>query len=125
MKILLISIILYLTPSLSLSNEGFTPDTCFTIEQIKNIYYKIQYLEKRNETSDTLINLYDKQIFDLKKTILIDSLIKENKTNQINLLNEKNQDLEKAVEDLKPRWYNDKTIWFGLGVLLSIIGYSI
>lgn len=99
-------------------------DTCFTPNQIKNIYYKIKIEETRNRISDSIIIEQDNQIQDLRGLIKNDSLVILNKNNQINLLNEKNTDLNKMVDILKPKWHDDKTLWFGLGVILTIIGFS-
>ena len=95
-------------------------DTCFTKEQIKNIYYKIQKLELVNRLNDSIIYHYNNQYNDFKLYIKNDSIKTNGYIQTINLLNEKNDVLKKTIDELEPKWYNDKTLWFGLGVIVSL-----
>lgn len=100
-------------------------DTCFTKDEIKNIYYKIKKLELINTINDSIIYQYNNQYNDIRQFIKNDSLKTHSYIQTINLLNEKNDVLKKTINELEPKWYNDKTIWFGLGVALTLFAYNI
>lgn len=100
-------------------------DTCFTKDEIKNIYYKIKKLELINTINDSIIYQYNNQYNDIRQFIKNDSLKTNSYIQTINLLNEKNDVLKKTINELEPKWYNDKTIWFGLGVALTLFAYNI
>ena len=40
-------------------------------------------------------------------------------------MEDSNKNLKERVKQLEPKWYDDKVIWFGIGVFLTVFGYSI
>jgi hypothetical protein len=63
---------------------------------------------------DTLINIHNERSLVYKSQL-------ENRQNAINALENENKHLREAVDLLMPKWYDNKWLWFGGGVITSII----
>jgi hypothetical protein len=72
--------------------------TCLSEEETKNIFNNIQELEFNLEKANTLNLEYE-------------SLVKDYET-QIQIKND-------MIKTIKPKWYENKYIWFGLGVVFT------
>lgn len=97
--------------------------TTLSNTEILNISNHIKDLEQKNSIKDTLIDELENEIFYYKKQHSVDTLYmnlqkEELLYHQLQIQNYK--DLYKVV---KPKWYNAKIIWFGLGAG-TIIGSS-
>ena len=100
-------------------------DTCFTKEEIKNIYYEVRSLQENDRLCDSIIIEYNTQKQLYKNIIKLDSIKYENEKSINKILEDSNKNLKERVKQLEPKWYDDKVVWFGLGVFLTIIGYSL
>ena len=113
-----IFIILLLLPVFSFTQ---TVDTCFTEEQIHDISETIDSLYYLDSVNNDIIIKQDKLIYSLEHLNKLDSLQKLYYQQQIDLLNS-NIDLYIEREDLiKPKWYDSKIIWFGAGILTTVL----
>lgn len=113
-----IFIILLLLPVFSFTQ---TVDTCFTEEQIHDISETIDSLYYLDSVNNDIIIKQDKLISSLDRLNKLDSLQKLYYQQQIDLLNS-NIDLYIEREDLiKPKWYDSKIIWFGAGILTTVL----
>ena len=111
-------IILYLSPALIF---GQMADTCFTSNQIIEISNTLDSLHYLDSINNKIILEQEVLITDLEKIIKLDSLENlylEQKTiflnDNINLYIER----EKL---LKPKWYDNKIIWFSTGILTTLL----
>lgn len=102
-----------------------TPDTCFTEQQVLDISFTIDSLYKVIDISDDIILKQEFLIDKQSKLIELDSIQLAYKTQQIDLL-QKNVNLYVEREKrLQPKWYDNKTIWFGAGILTSLLVFQL
>jgi hypothetical protein len=114
MKKLLIILLFPLTVSAQ-------PDTCFTGEEIQDISFVIDSLYALDSINNKIIDKQDVLISDLHDIIKLDSMELSYRVKQVDLL-KTNIDLYVEREKrLRPRWYDNKAIWFGAGILTSIL----
>ena len=86
--------------------------TCYTEEEEQNIELHITDLETKLKVSDEKILLLNTLITDYK---LNDSL-------NVSLINDYKQQLifkEEMIDLVKPKWYDNKYLWFFGGVILT------
>ena len=113
-----IFIILLLLPVFSFTQ---TVDTCFTEEQIHDISETLDSLYYLDSVNNDIIIKQEKLICSLEHLNKLDSVQKLYYQQQIDLLNS-NIDLYIEREDLiKPKWYDNKIIWFGAGILTTVL----
>ena len=103
----------------------FKLDTCFTVDEIKNIYYEIKYLRKNDSICDSIIIEHNNQKQMYTKILYLDSIKYDNQLKISNILEQNNLILKDRVKELEPKWYQDKALWFGLGVILTLVGQSL
>ena len=113
-----IFIILYLWPTLLFSQVA---DTCFTSTEIVQISETIDSLYYLDSVNNKIILEQEVLISDLEKVIKLDSL--ENLyLSQKNKFLDENIDLYIEREKLlQPKWYDKKGIWFGAGILTTLL----
>jgi len=113
-----IFIILLLLPVFSFTQ---TVDTCFTEEQIHDISETLDSLYYLDSVNNDIIIKQDNLIYSLEHLNKLDSLQKLYYQQQIDLLNS-NIDLYIEREELiKPKWHDSKIIWFGAGILTTVL----
>jgi len=101
------------------------PDTCFTAQQVKDISFTLDSLYQLNDINEKIILEQEFLINKQNKLIALDSIQLEYKTQQIDLL-QKNVNLYVEREKrLQPKWYDNKAIWFGGGILTSILIFQV
>lgn len=111
-------IILLLIPVFSYTQ---TVDTCFTEQEIHDISETLDSLYYLDSVNNDIIIKQEKLISSLEHLNKLDSLQKLYYQQQIDLLNS-NIDLYIEREDLiKPKWYDNKIIWFGAGILTTVL----
>lgn len=97
-----------------------TPDTCFTQQEIVDISYTLDSLYALDLINNELIDKYitlSKQHEDLIK---LDSLQLRYKDQQIVLLQENVELYIRRERYLKPKWYEAKGLWFGMGIFTTL-----
>lgn len=100
-------------------------DTCFTEQEILDISFTLDSLYKVIDISDNIILEQEFLIEKQSKLIELDSVQLSYKTQQIELL-QKNVNLYVEREKrLQPKWYDNKTIWFGAGILTSLLVFQL
>jgi len=117
--------ILLLIPVLALSQKvskpKTKPDTCFTQEEILDISFTIDSLTELVGLQEQTIKHLDFLVLDLKHIIKLDSLHINYQQVQIDALH-KNVDLYIEREKYtKPKWYDNKLIYFTGGVITSML----
>lgn len=96
------------------------PDTCFTEQELNDISNTLDSLWRVDEINNNIISK-QKQIIKKQESILyLDSVQIALQKQQVTLL-QKNIDLYVEREKrLQPKWYDNKNIWFGLGIFTTL-----
>jgi len=78
---------------------------------------------KQYETSDSLqtslISDLELQVKKLEENSALDSLIISTRLHQIDLLKETNQLYKEKIKVVKPKWHENKWLWFTYGVVAT------
>jgi hypothetical protein len=114
-----IIILCLLIPAISFSQKSkakVVPDTCFTQQEIKDISFTIDSLFAVCDINDELIPGYRSLIEKQKEMIKLDSTQIEYQKQQTILLRE-NINLYVEKERITNKWYNNKYLWLGMGVV--------
>lgn len=112
-------ILCLLVPAISFSQKAkakVVPDTCFTQQEIKDISFTIDSLWAVCDINDELIPEYKSLIEKQKEMIKLDSTQIEYQKQQTILLRE-NINLYVEKERITNKWYNNKYLWLGMGVV--------
>ena len=93
----------------------------FTEEQVLGFTNAIKELELKDSLNVSLVEDYEAMVKRLEATAAIDSMLIANKTTQIDLLKDTNKLLEQKVKRVRPKWYENKWLYFTYGVLGTAI----
>ena len=111
-------LLILLFPIFSFSQEI---DTCFTVEELEDISYTIDSLYYRDSLNEQLI-IELKEIIKHQDIIInSDSILLEYSKQQNDLLKNNILYLQKQLEYVEPKWYNNKTMYFIGGILTTAI----
>jgi len=91
----------------------------FTEEQVLGFTNAIKELELKDSLNVSLVSDYEAMVKRLESTAAIDSMLIANKTTQIDLLKDTNKLLEQKVKLVRPKWYENKWLYFTFGVALT------
>jgi hypothetical protein len=118
MKILII--ILAFIPFFSFTQTS-PPDTCFTEEEIYVISQTLDSLWLADSLNNAIISKQYDLIKKYESIIQLDSLQLTYQKQQVELL-QKNINLYVEREKrIQPKWYDNKAIWFGSGIVSTIL----
>ena len=87
---------------------------CYTDEEARNIELYITELEQKDSKNSKIINNLNEQIQLYLQQTNIDSTIIENYIEQLKLK-------EDLIKELKPKWHENKYLWYSMGVLSMIV----
>ena len=87
---------------------------CYTDEEAQNIVLYITELEQNGSRDSLIINNLNEQLQLYLQQTNIDSTIIENYIEQLKLK-------EDYIKELKPKWYDNKYLWYSLGVASMIV----
>tara|TARA_R110002074_G_scaffold77234_1_gene175219 strand:- start:24 stop:404 length:381 start_codon:yes stop_codon:yes gene_type:complete len=96
-------------------------DTCFTTQQVHNISETLDELYYQDSVNNALVSQLDAVIEKQDELLKLDSLQLQYKQQQINLLEENINLYIKQQKNLQPKWYNHKALYFGIGILTTIL----
>ena len=85
---------------------------CLSDEVIQTLYVSIQELEYKDSTNTKIIENLNSQIYMYIQTTENDSLMIEDYKKQLELK-------EEMIDLVKPKWHENKYLWFGYGVALT------
>jgi hypothetical protein len=91
----------------------------FTEDQVLGFTNTIKELELKDSLNVSLVSDYEAMVKRLESTAAIDSMLIANKTTQIDLLKDTNKLLEQKVKLVRPKWYENKWLYFTFGVALT------
>ena len=86
----------------------------FTEEEVQTLYAQIQELEFADSTNTKIIENLNSQIYMYIKTIENDSLMFEQYKYKLELK-------DQLIEEIKPKWYENKYLWFGYGMVTILL----
>ncbi|MAH43131.1 hypothetical protein CL614_05430 [archaeon] len=91
-------------------------DTCFTETEVINISNHIDSLEYLDSVKTELLREFKGQMQRYKALSKQDKLISSYQDTTIDLLKQQINQYQKLYAVTKPKWYESKIVWFGLGV---------
>lgn len=110
---------IFLFPIFGFSQE--IPDTCFTEEQIKDISITLDSLYELSDINDKIITEQESMIAKQSKLIKLDSIQIAYQEQQVAMLKRSIDLYVEREKHLKPKWYDNKAIWFSGGILTTIL----
>lgn len=96
-------------------------DTCFTEQQVLDISETLDDLYYKDSVNNQLIDQQAAVINKQDELIKLDSLQLVFKQQQIDLLETNINLYVEQQKKLQPKWYNNKAIWFGAGILTTVL----
>jgi hypothetical protein len=120
MKMFFISFLFVLS---SICTNGQISDSTYSFSRsdILLLANKIQLIRDSLRYKTDVIKSQDSLVFLYRETYSVCKSQLENKNSQILLLEQQNIVLNKSIDMIKPKWYDNKWLWFGNGVLVTAI----
>lgn len=94
---------------------------CLSKSEVLILANKIQLLQDSSLYKSSVINAQAKLLTTYEQRALVYEEQVQNRQKTIDLVNKQNEELQKQVEYLRPKWYDDNRLWFGAGVLTTVI----
>ncbi len=95
-------------------NFIFSQQNCFSDEEVKNIFSGIKELEYKDSLNvEMQINL-ERQVKNCEQLIKNNTLIISELEKQLDLKDD-------LIKELKPKWHENKYLWFGYGVVVILV----
>ena len=86
---------------------------------------RLQGFEKADSLSQVAISDLESVVFKLEQNAYMDSLIIEKRELQISLLKETNELYKDKVKLVKPKWHENKWLWFVYGVGATAVSVNL
>ena len=86
---------------------------------------RLQGFEKADSLSQVAISDLESVVFKLEENAYMDSLIIEKRELQISLLKETNELYKDKVKLVKPKWHENKWLWFVYGVSATAVSVNL
>ena len=93
--------------------------TCLSDEQTINITNSLKELEHKDSTNTLIISNLNDQIKLYMEQHANDSLLIDLNIQKSKLLDGRIKLYDDLVKEIEPKWYENKWIWFGLGVVFT------
>ena len=90
-------------------------------EEMLGIANNIKELEHSDSVKSVQISVYEDLVKELEDQIKIDSLLLLKKSEQIELLKERDEANEKMIKLVKPKLWEHRYLWFGVGLFIGKI----
>lgn len=94
---------------------------CLSKSEVLILANKIQLLQDSSFYKSNVITAQGKLLLTYSDRVLVYEQQIQNRQQTIDLVNQQNEELKKQVEYLRPKWYDDNRLWFGAGVLTTVI----
>ena len=88
-------------------------------EEMLGIANNIKELEHSDSVKSVQISVYEDLVKELEDQIKIDSLLLLKKSEQIELLKERDEANEKMIKLVKPKLWENRYLWFGAGFFIG------
>jgi len=96
------------------------PDTCFTKQEMQDILFTIDSLYELDDINQQIITKQDALVKELNFIIRLDSIQTSYQIEQTKLLRANIDLYVEREKRLRPKWYDNKAIWFGSGILTTL-----
>ena len=93
--------------------------TCLSDEQTVNITNSLKELEFKDSTNTIIISNLNDQVKLYMEQHANDSLLISLNERKSILLNDKIKLYDELIKEVKPKWYENKWLWFTIGVLTT------
>ena len=93
--------------------------TCLSEEQTKEVFNGLKELEFKDSTNTEIISNLNGQIKLYLEQHANDSLLIDLNMKKSQLLNERIKLYNQLVKEVKPKWYENKWLWFTLGAITT------
>ena len=93
--------------------------TCLSEEQTKEVFNGLKELEFKDSTNTLIISNLNGQVKLYMEQHANDSLLIDLNMKKSQLLNERIKLYNQLVKEVKPKWYENKWLWFTLGAVTT------
>ena len=99
----------------------FSQDKVYTFseEEVVNMGNKVKDLQTTVENQTEQLGIYGELIKKFENQTEIDSMLLSFKTQQVNILKDREVLYEKQIKLIKPKWYENKWLYFTFGVIAT------
>ena len=103
--------------------ESFTYDEALEMLKARDAQWegKLAKADSLIESQKVVISDGEKLIAELEEYSKVEQVLSEAKSKQIKLLQERDKSNEELIKTLQPKWYENKYIWLGIGLVLGKI----
>jgi len=98
---------------------------CLTKSEILILANKIQLIQDSSAYKTSIITSQSRLIDSYNQRVGLYEQQLKNRQESIELVNKQNAQLKKQVEELRPKWYDDNRLWFGAGVVTTVIVFVV
>ena len=107
--------------SLTLIGLLFSQDKTYTFteEEVVTMGNKVKGLEQTVENQSEQLGIYSELMKKYENQTQIDSMLISFKTQQVNILKDREVLYEKQIKLIKPKWYENKWLYFTFGVIAT------
>ena len=91
----------------------------FTEEEVVNMGNKVKDLQTTVENQTEQLGIYSELIKKFENQTEIDSMLLSFKTQQVDILKDREVLYEKQIKLIKPKWYENKWLYFTFGVIAT------
>ena len=91
----------------------------FTEEEVVNMGNKVKELEQTVDNQSEQLGIYEDLVKKYENQTQIDSMLLSFKTQQVDILKDREVLYEKQIKLIKPKWYENKWIYFTLGAIAT------
>ena len=109
--------------SLTLIGLLFSQDKTYTFteEEVVNMGNKVKELEQTVENQSEQLGIYSELMKKYENQTQIDSMLISFKTQQVDILKDREVLYEKQIKLVKPKWYENKWLYFTFGVVATSV----
>jgi len=93
--------------------------TCLSEEQTKEVFNGLKELEFKDSTNTKIISNLNDQIKLYMEQHANDSLLVDLNKEKSFLLNERIDLYNELIKEIKPKWYENKWLWFTVGIFTT------
>ena len=90
-------------------------------EEMLGIANNIKELEHSDSVKSVQISVYEDLVKELEDQIKLDSLLLLKKSEQIELLKERDETNEQIIDLVEPKWYEHRYLWLAIGFIVGKI----
>lgn len=99
----------------------FAQNVTISQSEMLNIANNIKELQHSDSLKTIQIEMYDRLVDELEDQIKTDSLLLLKKSEQIEILKDRDEANEKMIKLVKPKLWEHRYLWFGVGLYLGKI----